>query len=225
MKKNKHLGIVLCLILLCSISFTANAQLNTPRASQKATVSQTVGISEIHITYSRPSVNEREIWGTNLAHYGFQNLGFGTSTAAPWRAGANENTIITFSHDATVEGKTIPAGTYGLHVALQEGNKATVIFSKNSSSWGSYFYEADEDALRVDVTTGEIPHKELLTYEFMAIDTNSATAALQWEKKQIPFKIGFDVSDIVMNDIKDKLRDQPGFNRNSWEQAAQFCDG
>lgn len=221
--KRMHKIIASLAICLLIVSVDATAQIKTPATSQKASVSQTVGISDVSITYSRPSVRGREIWGTQLAHYGFQNLGFGTATAAPWRAGADENTVITFSHDATVEGKAIKAGTYGLHVGLQENGTATIVFSNNSTSWGSYFYDEKEDALRVDVKMEDHAHTELLTYAFTTVDNTSATAALQWEKKSIPFKVTFDVPSIVMEDISNKLRDQTGFNRPAWESAAQYA--
>jgi hypothetical protein len=201
---------------------TAFAQLNTPRGSQQATVSQTVGISKVSVDYSRPSVRGREIWG-KLVPYGMNDFGFGTSKAAPWRAGANENTTITFSEDATVEGKSIKAGTYGLHMEVKQSGDVTVIFSQNSTSWGSYFYNPSEDALRVDVKWKDIPHVELLTFNFVAVDATSTTLALQWGKKEIPFTIGFDVTNIVMADIRNKMRDQPGFNRQTWEQAASYA--
>ncbi|WP_420573231.1 DUF2911 domain-containing protein [Kordia sp.] len=203
-------------------SSTAFAQLNTPRGSQKSTVSQTIGISEVKVTYSRPSVREREIWG-KLVPYGMNNLGFGTAKESPWRAGADENTIITFSHDAMVGGKPIKAGTYGLHIIVKENDRATIIFSNNSTSWGSYFYKPSEDALRVDVLTTEIPHEELLTYDFIKVNGDSATLALQWGKKEIPFNIKFDVTNIVLADIRNKMQDQPGFQRQTWEQAAGFA--
>ena len=223
--KNIQQWIACAAICFLAFSIEGTAQIKTPATSQKSTVSQTVGISDITITYARPSVKGRKIWGTQLAHYGFQNLGFGTSKAAPWRAGADENTVITLTHDATVEGKPIKAGTYGFHVALAEDNTATLIFSNNATSWGSYFYDEKEDALRVKVTTTEIAHTELLTYQFTAVDATSATVALQWEKKEIPFTIGFDVTSIVMNDISNTLRDGKGFNRQAWENAAQYAFG
>ena len=210
------------LILCVFFTTTTFAQINTPRGSQKATVSQTVGISEISVTYSRPKVRERELWG-KLVPYGMNNLGFGTATASPWRAGANENTIITLSHDATIGGKPIKAGTYGLHIIVKENDKATIIFSSNSTSWGSYFYKPEEDVLRVDVITTNIPHEELLTFDFIQVTPNAATLALQWGTKEIPFNISFDVTNIVLADIRDKMRDQPGFNRQTWEQAASYA--
>ena len=90
--------VVTVVVVLLLTHVTMFSQITTPRGSQQATVSQTVGVSTIDISYARPSVNGREIWG-KLVPYGLNNLGFGTSKAAPWRAGANENTVITFSHD------------------------------------------------------------------------------------------------------------------------------
>lgn len=219
--KTTHIASV-AVLMLFMLTTTAFAQINTPRGSQKATVSQTVGTSEVSVNYSRPRVNGREIWG-KLVPYGMNNLGFGTAKESPWRAGANENTIITFSHDATVEGKAIKAGTYGLHMDVKQNGSVTIIFSSNSTSWGSYFYKPSEDVLRVDVTSKEIPFEELLTFDFVEVKPNSTTLALQWGKKEIPFTIGFNVKDIVLADIRDKMRDQPGFNRQTWEQAANYA--
>ncbi|WP_299365958.1 DUF2911 domain-containing protein [Winogradskyella sp.] len=208
-------------LLLC-VSFTATAQLNTPRGSQMASVMQRVGTTDITITYSRPSVNGREIWG-KLVPYGLTNLGFGTSKAAPWRAGANENTTITFTHDAKVEGKTITAGTYGLHINVKDADNATIILSKDKDAWGSYFYDPANDALTADVKIKTIEHVELLTFDFEEVSKNSTTAALKWEKKAIPFKIEVDVTKIVLDDIRAKFKGQKGFSRQNWEQAANFA--
>lgn len=220
MIQNHLAKLILCLILCMSSS--AFAQLDTPRASQMASVSQRVGITDISISYSRPSVNGREIWG-KLVPYGMNNLGFGTATESPWRAGANENTTISFTDDVTVEGQSLKAGTYGLHMVIHENGKATVIFSNNSTAWGSFFYEPSEDALHVDVQTNEIPFTEQLTYDFIKVDPTTATAVLNWEKKQIPFKIGVDVTNVVLADIRQKLQNQQGFQRQNWEQAANFA--
>ncbi|MEL6917767.1 MAG: DUF2911 domain-containing protein [Bacteroidota bacterium] len=207
---------------LLFFSMEATAQLDLPRGSQMAKVSQTVGITDMTIIYSRPSVNEREVWGS-LVPYGMNNLGFGTAEESPWRAGANENTVIKFTNDVKIEGKELAAGKYGLHMVIHEDDKATIIFSKNHGAWGSYFYEPSEDVLRVDVSTKEIPHMEQLTFMFTAVDRTSAVASLNWEKKQIPFKVEVDVTDIVITDIKQKLQSTPGFTRQSWEQAANYA--
>lgn len=220
MELNYKSNVFMCLIL--TVSFSAFAQLNLPRASQEATVSQRIGITDVTINYSRPSVNGREIWG-KLVPYGLNNLGFGTSTAAPWRAGANENTTITFSDDVKVEGKPIKAGTYGLSVIVEPDDKATIILSNDSKSWGSFFYDEKNDALRVDVTTKEVPHKELLTYEFNTVTPTSAVVSLLWDKKEIPFTVDVPVSEIVLNNIREDLKGQQGFIRQNWEQAANYA--
>ena len=209
-------------LLLASMPVLAQ-RITAPRAaSPAAEVTQTIGISNVTISYSRPSVKEREIWGTRLAHYGYINLGFGSATAAPWRGGANENTTITFSDDATVEGKNIPAGTYGLFFGLQEDGKVDVIFSKNSGAWGSFFYSQDEDQLRVSVTSIENTHTERLTYDFVDIDKTSATAVLDWEKKRIPFKVSFNVDDIVLANAENELQNFTGFFWTGPASAAQY---
>lgn len=219
-KTTNLFGLFFAVCLLWSA--TASAQLQLPRGSQMATVSQTVGITEISVTYSRPSVNGREIWG-KLVPYGLNDFGFGTSKAAPWRAGANENTTLTVSDDVSIGGKPLKAGTYGLHMELHENGKVTVILSNNSTAWGSYFYTPDEDALRVEVDSKAIPHKEMLTFDFTKVTPNSATLALQWEKKEIPFTIDVDASKIVLTNIRKQLQSTAGFNRQGWEQAANYA--
>src|SRR5580692_8449193 len=107
---------------------TARADLNLPDVSQLAVNKQRVGLTDITITYHRPLVNGRKIWG------GLVPLG------EVWRAGANENTTITFPNDVSIEGKSLPAGTYGLHMIPGE-NEWTVIFSKMHTAWGSFSYK------------------------------------------------------------------------------------
>ena len=204
------------------ITPNAHAQLDLPRGSQNATVTQTVGTTKMYVNYSRPSVNGREIWG-KLVPYGMNNLGFGTATASPWRAGANENTIIKFTDDVIVEGQALAAGKYGLHIEVKENGMATVIFSKNYSAWGSFFYEPSEDALRVEVQTTTVPHTEQLTFHFIDVTANGATVALDWEKKRIPFKVETNVTENVLATIRKELQGNKGFNRQTWEQAAAFA--
>ncbi len=219
--KIKYLSLLfLCLTL--SFSPTISAQLDVPRGSQKAMVSQRVGITDIYVKYSRPSVNDREIWG-KLVPYGMNNLGFGTAKESPWRAGANENTIIKFTDDVKIEGEALKAGKYGFHIIVKEDNTATLIFSKDHSAWGSYFYDPANDVLRVDVTTETVSHTELLTYSFISADATSTTLALQWEKKQIPFKIEVDVPTVVLASFKEEFKGQSGFQRQNWEQAANYA--
>ncbi|MBL4605106.1 MAG: DUF2911 domain-containing protein [Flavobacteriaceae bacterium] len=220
MKKNNLTTLFLSLLL--TLSFNAFSQLNLPRGSQMASVSQRIGITDVYVKYSRPSVSKREIWG-KVVPYGLNNLNFGTSKAAPWRAGANENTIIKFTNDVKIEGKEIKAGKYSLHIIVNQDNTATLLFNKNTTAWGSLFYEPSKDALKITVATKTIPHKEQLTFEFNEVSATSTMASLNWEKKQFPFKIEVDVTNVVLNDIRQKLQNQPGFNRQSWEQAAAYA--
>ncbi len=211
----------LFLSLLIFVGFSTYGQMDMPQGSQRASVSQRVGITDITITYSRPSVNDREIWG-KLVPYGMNNLGFGTAKESPWRAGANENTTIHFTDDVTIQGNKLEAGTYGLHMVIHEDGKVDIIFSNNSTAWGSYFYDPAEDALRVTVDSKSGPHTELLTYEFPAFDKTSTTAVLKWAEKRIPFKIDVDVTDIVLTQVRKDLQGQKGFTDQNWNQAANW---
>src|SRR4030095_11759437 len=151
-----------------SISQVLPLTLEPDGGNRKASISEQVGIAKIAINYNRPRVKGREgkIWNTTVAHYGFIDLGHGTSHAAPWRAGANENTTMSFSRPVKIEGKDLPAGTYGFFIALGE-NESTLIFSKVNNSWGSFYYDSTQDALRVKVKNAELDESvEWLKYEF-----------------------------------------------------------
>lgn len=198
--------------------------------NQKSSVSQWIGPVQVTITYNSPNVHAPNgddrtghIWG-ELVHYGFIDQGFGTSKAAPWRAGANENTTITFSNAVKVEGKDIAAGTYGLFLELEKDGPWTWIFSKNSGSWGSYFYNPAEDALRVSVNAAEAPYTEFLTYSFDDRNANSTVAFLQWEKKKVPFKIEVpNINDLYVAAMRTQLTSWPGFYPTNYQAAAGFC--
>src|SRR6187402_1923320 len=137
--------LILSSLLFFALIVVSSAQgLTTPPsgANQKSKVIQYVGPVEISIAYSSPDVHgpngedrTGKIWG-EVAHYGFIDQNFGTSKAAPWRAGANENTLFTVSHDVMIEGKELKAGSYGLFLALSKEGPYTWIFSKNNTSWG-----------------------------------------------------------------------------------------
>lgn len=189
----------------------------------KATLSEQIGIIKISITYGRPGVKGREgkIWGTSVAHYGFKDLGHGTSTAAPWRAGANENTTFTFSHPVKIEGKDLAAGTYGFFISLGE-QENTLIFSKISNSWGSFYYDPTEDALRVTVKNEVLDKSvEWLKYEFSDETKNSAVVSLSWEKRRIPFKIEADTQKAQIASFKSELRTTRPYYH--FIEAANYC--
>lgn len=224
--------ILLLLLTVATLGSAVAQNLTFPPSgdNQKSRVTQYIGPVEVTINYSSPDVHgpngedrTGKIWG-EIVHFGFIDQGFGTSKAAPWRAGANENTTITFSHDVKIEGKDLKAGTYGLFLAAAKEGPYTWIFSNNSTSWGSYFYDAKEDALRVDVTAEEAPFKEWLTYGFEGRLRNAATAYLRWEKKQVPFKVEVpNVNDLYVAKMREDLRSSPGFDYQNWVNAAQFC--
>ena len=198
--------------------------------NQKSSITQWIGPVKVNITYSSPDVTgpngedrKGHIWG-EVVHYGFIDQGFGTSKAAPWRAGANENTTITFSHDVKVESKDLKAGTYGLFLAIEKTGPWTWIFSKNSTSWGSYFYNDEEDALRVAVTPLDAPHNEWLTFGFEDRLPNAASAYLRWDNKRVPFKIEVpNVTELYVSKMREELRSSPGFDYRNWSTAAQYC--
>jgi len=192
--------------------------------NKKAMVSEQIGLTKVAINYDRPGVKGREgkIWG-QLIHVGFIDQGFGSSKSSPWRAGANENTTIEFSTDVKIEGQDLPAGKYGFFIAY-DPNECTLIFSKNSGSWGSYFYNENEDALRVKVKPVALDKSvEWLKYEFLNETENSATIALQWEKLMIPFKVEADYVKAQLQSFRNELRTDKGFIWQSWAQAADWC--
>ena len=146
-------------LLLISISscLLVTAQMDVPPSggNPRARITEEVGITDISIKYSRPDVGGREgkIWG-ELVRYGFSSDNFTTGkNNSPWRAGANENTTISFEHDVKLEGKNVKAGTYGLHFAVWP-DSILLILSNQANAWGSYYYEEKDDALRVTVRAG-----------------------------------------------------------------------
>src|SRR5215510_7437562 len=185
-------------------------ELNIPRMSQRGSVTQRIGLTDITINYHRPAVGGREIWG-KIVPYG-----------KVWRAGANENTTITFSDDVTIEGKPLAAGTYGLHT-IPDKDQWTIIFSKNATSWGSFSYDEKADPLRVLVKPHAAEGFEQLTYTFEEVKPESAVATLRWEKLAVPFQIGVDVKAAVLRSIKKELRSVGGFTWAGYDEAAQWC--
>ena len=213
------------MVLLClAIVLSVHAQgITTPRTpSPAAIVTQTIGISTVTVNYSRPAVKGREVWGA-LVPFGWTAQGFGSGADAPWRAGANENTTIRFSHDAKIEGKPIPAGIYGLFFVVNKDNTGEVIISKDSRSWGSFWYDASHDQLRAPIRLRDISQTELLTYDFINTNKNSGELVLNWEKKQLPVKIEFAVDDLVMANAVEELKGPTGFNWQGYATAANYA--
>jgi len=220
--------LIAAFILLFAIITTATAQMDLPPSAgnPRATITEEVGITSITIKYSRPDVNGREgkIWGDGkLITAGFSTQSFVTNAnTAPWRAGANETTTITFEHDVKVEGKDIKAGTYGLYMAVWP-EKVTIIFSKQADNWGSFFYEEKNDVLRVDVKPVVLDKSvEWLKYEFIEQREKYCVIALQWEKLSIPFRVDVDVDNIVLARMREQVAGQRGFNPLLLTAAANY---
>jgi len=198
--------------------------------SPAASLEQTIGLSTIKINYSRPSVISPEgidrtsrIWGV-LVPYDFNaRPSSSEGKPIPWRAGANENTTIAFSHDAQVEGNPIPAGSYGLHIAIHEAGGATVIFSKKTDAWGSFSYDEADDVLRVEAETTENEHTPRLKYSIENVDGTLGRVSLDWELKRIAFKVAFDTHGMVMTGFEEYLTDTTGLKGKDYERAAKYC--
>jgi hypothetical protein len=217
-------------MVLVSVSAGAQAISTPPNGdNQRSSVTQHIGLVKVTVDYNSPDVHapngddrRGKIWGT-LVPYGAPDDPFGTCTECPWRAGANENTVFTVSHDVKVEGQPLPAGAYGLFM-IPGQDEWTVIFSKNSASWGSYFYDAKEDALRVKVKPSKAEYNEWLTYEFIDRRPTKATVALKWEDLQVPLTITVDnATDLHLAAIRNDLRSQKGFTWQNWVAAAQYA--
>jgi tetratricopeptide (TPR) repeat protein len=214
---------VFALILTFAYLQSQSQGITTPRIpSPAATVSQTIGISTISVQYSRPSVKGREIWGA-LVPYGWNVQPFGAGNSAPWRAGANENTVVRFSHPVLVEGNPVPAGEYGLFFVINKDNSGEIILSKESRSWGSFFYDPAHDQLRAKIQVRDIPPIEMLTYDFTQLTKNTAELDLNWEKKQFPVKLEYAVDQIVMANAEQELKGTTGFTWMGYASAAGYA--
>ena len=211
------------------ITTTLFAQMDLPPSGSnpRATITEEVGITSITIKYSRPDVNKREgnIWGDGkLVTYGFTSNNLTTNkNTQPWRAGANENTAITFEHDVKVGGKNLKAGTYGLFMAVWP-DSVTIIFSNQTDAWGSFYYDDKNDALRTTVKPEALDKSvEYLKYEFIEHKEKYCVIALQWEKLSIAFRVDVDVDNIVIAGLREQVTGQKGFNQLNLVAAVNYC--
>jgi tetratricopeptide (TPR) repeat protein len=181
-----------------------------PEASPRAQIVQQVGLTEISLAYHRPAVNSRPVWG-QLVPYD-----------QVWRAGANENTVLSFSTPVTIGGTTLPAGRYGLHM-LPTATEWTVILSSQSHAWGSFSYDVKEDVARVKVTPLPAEFTERLAYTFDDPSDGAVTLALHWDKLQVPLRLVVDTKREVVASLRDQLRGLPRFFPEGWSAAAAWC--
>ena len=168
-------------VLLAPLAF---ADIKLPRVSPKATVTQAVGLTDVTITYSRPGVKGRAIWG-GLVPYD-----------QVWRTGANEATIITISQDVKINGKPLPAGTYSLH---------TIPGNKTAKQWGSFSYDQAQDALRIQVEPKTGASQEWMEFSFPDVTSDAATVELAWEKLRVPFRIETNTGEQALANIRQAL--------------------
>jgi Protein of unknown function (DUF2911) len=184
--------------------------LAAPDASPAATATQVIGLTELQVSYHRPATNGRPVWGS-LVPYG-----------QVWRAGANQNTTVSFSTPVRVNGAALPAGTYGLHMIPAAG-EWTVIFSRETGAWGSFSYDQKEDAARVTARPEAAPHQERLGYTFDEPTADSVQLALRWEKLRVPVEIKIDLGRTVLERYKAQLRGLPRFGWQGWSDIARWA--
>ncbi len=191
--------------------FNLHNPVSLPDKSQESMVRQRIGYTDISILYHSPATRGRSIWG-GLVPYG-----------QVWRAGANENTVFTITDDVEIMGNVLPAGSYGLHL-LPEKEEWTFIFSKNHTSWGSYFYDAQEDALRVSVPVEKAPeYRDWMAFDFHQRDRGSASIFLTWGDLRAGFELKTDIDQLALENIRLQLRSDAYWEWFSWCQAADYC--
>ena len=185
-----------------------------------------VGVTEIKISYNSPGVKGREgkIYGTDIVPYGFTVLGFGSNMPSPWRAGADECTVLSFSTDVNINGKKLPAGKYAFFIAVYE-DSSVLIFNQNTAAWGSYFYRKELDVLQVSTIQkkNQPVMQERLAYNFSNQTDSSVDISLDWERWSFPMKVEVDLKATVLEDIRRQMSGAIGFDPASLEAAAQWC--
>ena len=209
MMQRRFLIPVACLLFFVGLCQAQSALLDLPRKSQNAQVSQTIGITNVTVKYSRPLVSGRKVWG-GLVPYG-----------EVWRAGANENTVITFPDPVTIEGKPLDKGTYGLFMLPTE-NEWTIIFSKTNTAWGAFTYKPEEDVLRVTVKPTASDFHDALIYDFDQLTSDSALLTLRWDKLAVPFKVAVDVPKVVEASLDKQFRGIVQYTWVSYDDAANY---
>ena len=241
MISTKRISIFVVFIIACAASVVSAQQpvkVRLPQASPSATVSQTIGITDVSITYHRPAVKGRTVWGDipsekvsaliKANSVGPTAEGEGTVDGAPgggkefpiapnghvWRAGANEATKFTVSDDVLVQGQKLAAGAYSLHV-IPGKEEFTVIFNKTADQWGSFRYDAKQDALRVKTKpVWQRDSQEQLSYEIPSLTPNSAQVILRWEKVAVPFTVEVPNQDAL---VRSKIDAAVAANPSDWQ--------
>lgn len=224
--KSLKLLFFLSLMLGSLTMFSQGLIIPNTNTNYKCEAGRTIGTTHIAIAWNAPGVKGREgkIFGTPLAPYGMNVLGFGSKVESPWRAGADECTTISFSTDVSINGESLKAGKYAFFIELGE-ERSVLIFNTNPSSWGSYFYDASKDALRVEVVnqTDRAESKERLEYTFSNQTPFTIDIAMEWEHWRIPFTVAMDVNSHTLASIQEQMTGGIGFNGQNLSAAANWC--
>ncbi len=228
-------------VIACAASLAFAQQppkVRLPQASPSATISQTIGVTDVSITYHRPSVRGRTLWGdissekvaalikANSVAPGAEGEGTVDGAAGGgkdfpmvpnghvWRAGANEATKFTVSDDVLINGQKLAAGAYSIHM-IPGKDEFTVVFNKTADQWGSFRYDAKQDALRVKVKPAwKSESQEQLSYEIPLTSANTAQVVLRWEKIAVPFTVEVPNQDAL---VRSKIDAQIAANPNDWQ--------
>lgn len=176
-----------------------------PRVSPNASVSQTIGVTEVEINYGRPSVRDRVIYG-DLVPYD-----------EIWRTGANEATTISFSSPVQIEGEPLDAGTYALFT-IPGQDTWTIVFNENPEQWGAYEYDSNEDVLHVEVTPESADMREMLTFTFHNVTDTSATCVLHWDETRVPFEITVNTPEVIQAQAEEAISDG-----DDWQTPLRFA--
>ena len=197
--------------LVATVGLSAQTSLKPYQESPAASVSQDLGISNVKIDYHSPAVKGRKIWGA-VAPYG-----------EVWRTGANDATVITFSHAAKVAGQDLPAGSYAFF-AIPGEKTWTLIFNKTAKQWGAYDYKKADDALRIEVNPHNAPFHEHLTYTLQPAATpDRLKAELAWENQAVDFEVSFDGKGIYWSYLQATLAQAKPDEWLPFNQAAGYC--
>ena len=223
------------LVLTAYVYASAQAPaVRLPRPSQKASVMQTVGVTDITITYSRPGVKGRKIWGDAPADAAPSNSAATLDDAskrakdAPivpyghvWRTGANEATTFSVSDDVLIQGQKLPAGNYSLHT-IPGKDEWTIIFNSVADQWGSFNYDEKKDVLRVKAKPQLVKdNQEWLEYSFPVVTPNSAEVLIRWEKVAVPFTVEIPNVDALM---RSKIEKAMAANPTDWQIPLQVAN-
>ncbi len=195
----------------------ARAQLRLPRISPNAKVTQTIGITDLTVTYSRPGVKGRAIFGTLEAW------------DKPWRAGANEATTFTTTDEIQFGGQKLAAGTYALLVIPSQGDW-TVVLNSEKNLWGAVAYDPAKDVLRVKVKAEAAPLEEWLSWSFDGFSPASATSmpnaanlVLRWEKVRIAVPVSVDANATILAGCRKAVGEAKPEDFRTRVQAARWC--